>query len=186
MLRLASPSLVLVIVACANSPRPAGAPAAALAAPRPALVSPPGIRLPETFRPSTQRLSLTIVPSDEHFTGRTEIDGTLSAGTDVVWLNAELLDVTSASARSGGQEVPAEPVIGDDQRVALRFPRALPAGPLTLVLAFRGEISARESRGVFRRQSGGEWYAFTHFEPTSARRVFPPASMSPRPRSPGP
>jgi alanyl aminopeptidase len=116
---------------------------------------------------------LTIIPSDEHFTGRTEIDGTLSAGTDVVWLNAELLDVTSASARSGGQEVPAEPVIGDDQRVALRFPRALPAGPLTLVLAFRGEISARESRGVFRRQSGGEWYAFTHFEPTSARRVFP-------------
>ena len=57
--------------------------------------------------------------------------------------------------------------------MALRFPRALPAGPLTLVLAFRGEISARESRGVFRRQSGGEWYAFTHFEPTSARRVFP-------------
>src|SRR5215472_10226354 len=170
--RFALPLLAVAVAACASSHSRVAAPAALPPAPRPELVSPPGIRLPETFRPSAQRLSLTIVPSDEHYTGRTEIDGTLGAGIDVVWLNAELLEVTSASARSGGQEVAAELVIRDDQRVALRFPRALPAGPLTLVLAFRGEIFTRDGRGIFRRQSGGEWYAFTQFESTSARRVF--------------
>ena len=100
--RLAPVLSVLILAACAAdrtaAPRaPTPAPAAAVAPPAPpALVSPEGIRLPRTFRPTAQRVWLTIVPSSPDFTGRTEIDGTLDSATDVVWLNADVMEVATA------------------------------------------------------------------------------------------
>src|SRR6516225_3015717 len=100
--RLAVVIPVLVLVACAAerpvAERPAAphaaAPAAQVAAPPPppALVAPAGIRLPRTFRHAEQRVWLTAVTSSPGFSGRTEIDGTLDSATDVVWLNADLLE----------------------------------------------------------------------------------------------
>ncbi|HVP62861.1 MAG TPA: M1 family metallopeptidase [Myxococcaceae bacterium] len=170
---------LLMLVACAAGPTAAPRapttppPVAAASPPPPALVAPEGIKLPRTFRPAAQRVSLTVVPSAPGFTGRTEIDGTLDAATDVVWLNADALEVTSAAARVGTDEVRAEPVVRTDERVALRFPRQLFPGPLTLILDFRGTQFTQEDSGIFRQQSGGDWYAFTQFEQTDARRAFP-------------
>src|SRR5262249_10604777 len=137
------------------------------------LAAPPGIRLPDTSRPAAQRVTLDVSPSSDRFSGRTEIDGTLSTATDVVWLNADALEIDGASARLGTEEIKAEPVVCDDQRVALRFSRPLPAGPVTLLLGYRGTIFAHEDSGIFRQQSGGDWYVFTQFEETDARRAFP-------------
>ena len=169
---------LLLLVACATPATPGTPPAlpaarAAAAPPPPPLVVPEGIRLPTTFRPAAQRLELEVVPSASGFTGRTEIDGTLDHTSDVIWLNADNLEFTSAVARSGGEELRAEPVVRRDQRVALRFPRPLPAGPVTLALQFSGVQYTQEDSGIFRQRSGGEWYSFTQFESTDARRAFP-------------
>src|SRR5262249_23640868 len=46
-------------------------------------------------------------------------------------------------------------------------------GEARLTLAYRGPISSTDWAGLFREQSGEDWYAFTHFETTAAREVFP-------------
>ncbi|MGZ6163273.1 MAG: hypothetical protein ACXWLS_08090, partial [Myxococcaceae bacterium] len=167
--RLVVATPLLVLLACAadrTAAPPAGAPGpSATASPTPAptapaLVEPPGLRLPTTFKPAAQRVRLQILPASPSFTGTTEIDATLAEPTDVVWLNADALEITSAVARVGGEEVRAEPVTFKDQRLALRFPHPLPAGPLTLSLGFQGTQFTQEDSGVFRQQSGSDWYVF--------------------------
>ena len=121
VLRLVLATPLLVLLACAadrTAAPPArtpvtsapASPASSPATTTPALVEPPGIRLPTTFKPAAQRVRLQILPASPSFSGTTEIDATLAEPSEVVWLNADVLDITSAVARVGGEEVRAEPV----------------------------------------------------------------------------
>ena len=118
---------LLTLAACAAD-RPAAqrapgpAPAAVATPPaRPGIVSPEGIRLPRTFRPAAQRVWLTVDPSADGFSGRTEIDGTLDAPTDVIWLNADVLEFGPVVARAGTEEVPADPVVRSELNGKIQF-----------------------------------------------------------------
>ncbi len=129
----------------------------------------PKNRLPETVRPTSYDAALTLVPTEERFEGHLTIPIEISASTPAVWLNAAGIDVRSATIDGA----PAKVVPGGDQMIGLQPAQPLPAGHATVVIDYSGEISSKSEGGVFRQKSGADWYAFTQFEATDARRGFP-------------
>jgi puromycin-sensitive aminopeptidase len=58
------------------------------------------------------------------------------------------------------------------QKIEIQFPDRLPAGEVTLSMAFRGKLR-NDLRGLYRARSGKRRYAFTQLEAAEARRFFP-------------
>ncbi len=73
-----------------------------------------------------------------------------------------------AAGRSSRRTVP-----GGHDFVGLKFASPIPAGRAVVTLDYDGTIDRVETSGVFKEQDGGQWYAFTQFEDTAARRAFP-------------
>ncbi|MGZ6077563.1 MAG: hypothetical protein ACXWK6_07135, partial [Myxococcaceae bacterium] len=133
----------------------------------------PIFRLPAGVRPTRQRVSLTIVPDREAFSGQVEISLVVDAPRDDLWVSARGLHFHGGKMRMGGQDVPVH-VEGDDTRGAARVSTGskLPAGPATLLLDFDAPYNA-QLVGVYRLKTPGGWAAYTQFEAIDARRAFP-------------
>ena len=71
-----------------------------------AKVAPAG-RLPGTARPHAYRVNLDLDPRETHFSGSVEIDVTLQAGANGIWLHGDDLDVSRVTATAGGETVEA-------------------------------------------------------------------------------
>ncbi|MFY9268914.1 MAG: M1 family aminopeptidase [Candidatus Manganitrophaceae bacterium] len=127
-------------------------------------------RLPEAVRPERYHLHLTVVPEKKSFQGEVVIDLIVLRPTETVSLHALELDIEDAT---GGEGLPAR-VTADtaSETITLTFPKPLPAGPLRLTLRFSGQLN-RQLRGLYEARAAGETYAFTQFEATDARRMFP-------------
>jgi cytosol alanyl aminopeptidase len=135
---------------------------------------PPTLRLPETVRPLRQEVMLRIDPNQETFTGSVDIALDLRAATAVVWLNAAAeLDVTTWRLTVAGKEVPARVIKGTGSFLGLALPAPIGPGLAALHLDYKGPVSRKDNEGVFAANEGGDWYAFTQFEPIAARRAFP-------------
>src|SRR5881409_2160236 len=140
--------------------------------------------MPKTERPSRFRLSPDVRPHeyDIHlepdldagrFRGEVRIAVALDRARREVVLHAAEFKVEGAAARLDGDEMAAR-VRADaaGQTVTLRFPRALPAGEVRLVLRFAGRLN-EHLRGLYAASADGRHYAFSQCEAADARRIFP-------------
>src|SRR5437868_13667857 len=128
----------------------------------------PSFRLPDGARPLRYDLMLTVVPGDAKASGEIAIDVDLARPHSVVWLNADSLNISAASADA--PQTRASIVAGHDQFVGVAFDPPLSAGTHRITLSFEAEQSRNSTRGIFALQDAGAWYAMTQFESISARR----------------
>jgi hypothetical protein len=135
--------------------------------------APPPLRLPGDVRPLRQAIDLSIDPGREAYSGVVDVELEVTRDTPLLWLNATGLKVTSASLGPEGRLRPARVVAGGDDFVGFAPEAPLAAGRARLRASFEGTVSRLLNEGLFAMKEGDEWYAFTQFEPISARRAFP-------------
>lgn len=133
----------------------------------------PTLRLPPLAEPTGYAVDLTIDPGQPEFRGTVDIDVRVRQRTDVLWLDSKELKITRAAAALAGRSVPARVIPGGTDFAGFVFDHPLEPGALKLHVEFTGIMDETSTQGLFRQKDGGDWYAFTQFESTDARRAFP-------------
>jgi alanyl aminopeptidase len=151
-----------ILIPCLTGP--------ALAGPGP---EPPALRLPSTAEPTGYVVELAIDPGKDTFRGSVDIEIRIKERISLLWLNASDLTIAKASANAGGRAVGVRTVPGGKDFVGFAFDRPLAPGSIKLHLEYSGKVEETSTQGVFRQKDGEDWYAFTQFETTDARRAFP-------------
>ncbi len=158
--------------ACAGEEVPASASAGPSA---PAAPHPSG-RLPGGVKPSRYDLRLALEPEAGTFRGRAAVAVTASKPMDRLVLHS--LDLAYASVKVNGRALDLSKVIVDEkaETVTLLLDAPLKKGKSNVEFEYSGRMNEL-MRGLFKargRNAGKEEaWAFTHLEPTHARRVLP-------------
>jgi alanyl aminopeptidase len=133
---------------------------------------PPTLRLGGTVVPTHYSIDLKIVPGTDLFEGIAHIAVSFKQPESTVWLNATKLNIKQASFEANGKSSAASVVPGGDNFAGLSFPSEL-NGSGTLNLTYEGRVSRNSSAGLFQMKDRDQWYVYSQFEPTDARRAFP-------------
>jgi alanyl aminopeptidase len=167
--------LLGLVVGCSShavsTPPPPRAPADPAAEVTPAS---PTLRLPAgVARPTHEDVDLEIDPASEDFTGRVAIELDVLAPTKLLWLNADEITVDEAAITAGGRRLAATPITPRKDYLGLRLATELPAGKATVAIRYHGKSRHDDILGLYTVKERDDWYAFTQFENTAARRAFP-------------
>ncbi len=128
-----------------------------------------GQRLPGNVRPEHYAVAISPDLKTATFRGTETIDAVLAEPSTSITVNAAELGIQSVSA-AGQTGVVSFDV--EKEQATFRFAQALPAGRVTLQVAFTGALNDK-LRGFYLSKSKVRSYAVTQFEATDARRAFP-------------
>lgn len=130
-------------------------------------------RLPETIRPHLYQIKLTVFPEKKQFRGEVIIDTECSETRESIFLHALDIAVEKVETNQNGKWTAAT-FSSDPASETIRIApaEAVGPGPVRLILTFSGALN-RQLRGLYEAHANGEIYAFTQFEATDARRMFP-------------
>jgi len=126
-------------------------------------------RLPKGVRPKSYKIHLTIEPEARRFFGTVSIDVTIDHVADSIQLHALQLEIGAVSIGSIACDVMIDP---SSEAIRISPPTTIPASDIVLKLAFAGTFN-QQMRGLYETRASGETFAFTQFEATDARRMFP-------------
>ena len=130
---------------------------------------PPQWTLPDDVTPLTHTVEITVDPRQPTFTGVAAIAVELKSARTTVWLNGR--DITVQSASIGQRK--ASVTMSGNEFIGVSTGKPLGPGRITLQLRYTAQLSNTAKSGPYRRQTNGDWYAFTVFTPIDARRAFP-------------
>ncbi|MBX3229041.1 MAG: ERAP1-like C-terminal domain-containing protein [Labilithrix sp.] len=176
-----NPALAVILIslcACAGSAPPPPPPApppvpntkATVAAPLPPA---PKLRLPGNVRPKSYDVLMRMSPKSESIVGKVDVAIDVTEPTNVLWIHAgdNLELVTAVIAGRGSARI--ERAKDSEDFVGLVLDAPLAPGSYALDVSYRGRLPSRDGRGAYRQEERGDWYIYTQFESTDARRAFP-------------
>lgn len=130
-------------------------------------------QLGDAVVPTHYDLDLTILPESERFSGHVMIDVAVNRPSQTIWLHGMDLEVSRAWVDSGGRTFGADYEQVDPTGIArLRLAEMPESGPARLHFLYEAPYNGA-LEGLYKVSDGGEDYAFTQFEATSARLAFP-------------
>jgi alanyl aminopeptidase len=135
--------------------------------------SPPQWTLPDDVTPISHTIEITLDPRQPTFTGVARIEVDLKAKRDTIWVNGHDIAVHSAIIRVGDSSRKATIRLAANEFIGLVPESSIGPGRVTIEIAYTAKLSDTAKSGPYRRQTDGDWYAFTVFTPIDARRAFP-------------
>jgi len=138
----------------------------------------PTLRLDGKARPTRYAVELVIQPESDSFAGTATIGLELADRHGGLWLHGVDLTIEHATIDAGGDKITATQIPPTDatreaEVIGFAFDRPVAAGAATLTIRYTGKVSSQELDGIHRQQERDQWYVFTQFEATDARRGFP-------------
>ena len=135
----------------------------------------PGLaqRLPAGVTP--EHYDLTVEPNlaAATFTGIEKIAVKIQRPTTAIVINAAEITFDTVSVTAAGRSQDATVTAdADKEQVTLTVPAAIPAGPATIDISYRGILND-QLRGLYLSKANNRRYAVTQLEATDARRMFP-------------
>ncbi len=167
--RLACASLVLMFSGCAQQ-QSARVTSTLTGA---ALEALPLGRLPQSVTPKSYSIQLDADPNLAVFSGKVQIEISLSEAKQQFWIHGQGLRVTRVLIKTGTQEIAGNYAQKEESGVALlSFASVIPAGAATLMIDYSADYSPKLD-GLYKVTDAGRNYLFTQFESIFARQMFP-------------